>query len=212
MTQSEKHIDEIKNLREEINWRVKISYTSNVLFLIIISFVSNYVSEPNIFKLRETQISFIGLISVILISMYSSILNGNHLIEKRIELYILHLQKKLFELDNFPHHFWISYLYGYRFKKHKFIRFLSIISSTTVGLFQYAFPIILSMFLLIYLNVNYNAFKTYPFLYIIALIIFLISFLSGLFFLIFVSKLSKEHTIFFNDIVLPYMSSKNKNI
>ena len=208
MTQSEKHIDEIKNLREEINWRVKIAYTSNVIFLIVISFISNFIANDRISQLDDKKIELVGLIIIILITMYSSILNGNHLIEKRIELYILQLEKKLFELDNFPHHFWISYLYGYRFKKHKLMRILSVISSTTVGMFQYAFPNLFSLFLLIYLAIKYNAVNNYPFLFSLSTFSLLISFLSALFFILFLSKVAKEHTKYFNETVIPYIKQK----
>lgn len=212
MTQSEKHIGEIKILHDEINWRVKVAYTSNVIFLGIVTISSNFLANPKFDNFDNSKISLAGLIIVILISMISAILNGNHLIEKRIEHYILQIQKKLFELDKFPHHFWLSYLYGYRFKNTKIMRFFSVTTSTAIGLFQYIYPIFSASFLLFYLIFNFDSFHHYPILFIFAAFTNIISFISLLYFLAFVSNLSKEHSDFFLEKVKPYIESSKDEV
>ncbi len=87
MKEVERHIDDIKIMRDEINWRVKLAYNGSVIFVSIFTLLTSYIlnSKTTDFSmLTNDDIIVIGLSSTILIAVYIGILSANHLVEKQI--------------------------------------------------------------------------------------------------------------------------------
>lgn len=201
----ERHIDDIKIMRDEINWRVKLAYNGSVIFVSIFTLVTSYILNSEKTEVTDDNIIIIGLSAATLIAIYIGILNANHLVEKRIEYYTLHLQKKILKLEGYPSYSWLSFLYGYKFVKSKFMRVMSSTSNAAVGMFQYGLPIIMAVFILLFLGVKLNAHIEYTLFFIISCVLVFFTFISTLFLLAFLSKMAKEQKLFYDTEVLPYL-------
>ncbi len=208
MSEIERHIDDIKMMRDEINWRVKLAYNGSVIFVSIFSLITSYILNSEKIKVTDDNIIILGLSTSILISIYIGILNANHLVEKRIEYYTLHLQKKILQLEGYPSYSWLSFLYGHKFVKNKFIRVLSSTSSGAVGIFQYGFPIIMSTFILLFLGIKLNAHVKYTLFFVLSCILVFFTFISTLFLLFFLLKMVNEQRLFYDTKILPYLDTQ----
>lgn len=213
MEKWEAHLDEIKSLRDEINWRVRIAYTSSAGFISIFAVIVGVILEQDIndvLKGKDDGLIITGLVLSGLIAMFVGILNSNHLIEKRIELYSLHLQKVIYNQHKEPIYNWLSYLYGFKTKKNSFFVIIEKIFNAGVALFQYALPIILAISILILLNTKLSAYDKYPTLFIFISVLVGISCISSLYLAYFLSIVNKEHTIFYNDYVKKFFDQNEK--
>lgn len=131
------YIDDLKNIREELNWRVKIAYTSNMTVFPGLAGLASFLLS------RELDVNLIYIIACtisLLLSMYVNLQVFNRLIEKKIEMYILDIQKLLKEKYNLKCHSWISYLYGMP-SRFSIVGYLSLF-------YQYIFPNIISSVIL----------------------------------------------------------------
>lgn len=74
------YLDDIKNIREELNWRVKVAYTSNItVFPAIITIATFFQS----LELSTDNALFVsGVISLVL-SMYVTLQVINRIVEKK---------------------------------------------------------------------------------------------------------------------------------
>jgi hypothetical protein len=216
MNKWEAHLDEIKSLRDEINWRVKIAYTSSAGFISVFGVISGIIISQDLEKIARNNsdgLIIIGLLFSGLISMFMGVLNSNALIEKRIELYTLQLQKVMLSEAKEPIYSWLSYMYGYKTKKKSTLfTFIEKTFNAGIALFQYALPIILAISILIVLYYNTSAFDRFPVFYIFITILVAIAFFSSLYLAYFLSIVNKEHTKFYIDSVEPFINKYNENI
>lgn len=127
------YIDDIKNIREELNWRVKLSYTSNITIFPGVTGLASFLLSKD---LNADSMYIIASTLSLILSMYVNLQVFNRLIEKKIELYILDIQKKLKDEFGIKTHSWISFLYG---EPSRF----SIIGHLSL-FYQYIFPNIIS--------------------------------------------------------------------
>jgi len=158
----EYHIEDIKNIREELNWRVKIAYTSTTIFYGVITFVVGLFMTKDGYKALDVgnKDFFIPLASTIAImmSLFAATLTANHLIEKKIELYILQIQKKILkksehvEIDT-PQFSWISFLYADEYVYSKSMQKLHNFALAVFPALQYGLPNAISnLFYVLYIT------------------------------------------------------------
>lgn len=80
------YIDDLKSIREELNWRVKIAYTSNLTVFPGLAGLASFLLSKDL----DANIVYIIACTIsLLLSMYVNLQVFNRLIEKKIELYIL---------------------------------------------------------------------------------------------------------------------------
>ena len=222
----DKHIEDIKNIREELNWRVKISYTSTTIFYAVIIFALNiFLQNDKKFEVKENVNLFVFVCSTIsmLMILFAVTLIANHLTEKKIELYILQIQKKILKKSSderieIPRFSWISFLYADEYRCYlearKFHQYLHNFALYIHPIFQFVLPILISLFIL--LLVFFFVINTYYCkVHIIALVYYIVICLMGLSsvplaiaFLIFFKKLKKEHRSFFYTHIHPYFTNE----
>lgn len=202
------HLNELLSMREEVNWRVKMSYTSYAAFFTLFGFGATLFSK-DLVELDGHQLYFIYNGISILISTFVGVMNANHIIEKRLELYMLELQRIMFKIEKYPHHYWLSFLYGY--KDYKNSTWLSTIAKylrASVGFFIYLIPILASGLLLFYSCRQLFCGCTIGQIFgIISWLIWLLAFGSLILLVINMSSLSNKHEKFYNTNVIAY---KNK--
>jgi len=225
----EHHIDDIKNIREELNWRVKITYTSTAVFYTVIIFVLGiFVQEGRRFDMEDANL-FISLSSTIsmLITLFAVTLTANHLTEKKIELYILQIQKKILKSSpraktEIPKFSWISFLYadeyGHYLKSGKFVQRLHNFAIYVHPVFQFILPNLISLFILGL--IAYQGFCGEQMFckahivtlvyYIFVCIMCLASFILIAAFLIFFKKVKDEHRDFFYKHIHSYFTDDKR--
>lgn len=219
----EHHIEDIKNIREELNWRVKITYTSTAVFYTVIIFILGiFVQEGNRFDIEDKNL-FVSLSSTIsmLITLFAVTLTANHLTEKKIELYILQIQKKILKGSprakiEIPKFSWISFLYadeyGHYVKSGKFIQGLHNFAIYVHPVCQFILPNLVSMFILgliAYLGFH-GAHIMAVIYYIFVCIMCLAAFLLTAAFLMFFKRVKDEHRDFFYKHIHPYLTDEKR--
>ena len=220
----EHHIEDIKNIREELSWRVKIAYTSNVAFYTIILFVLGALlqekTQISLIELKKSNIDlYVGIFStiVILLAVFATTLTANHMVEKKIELYILQIQKKILkkspdEKIEIPKFSWISFLYaneheGYLKTKKKSRKWYYGALSIHPAL-QYGLPNLLPLFILIHTCFSFCPLVWFmKIYYVIAGLIWAASCFQVIMFFKYFNKMSAEHREFFEKHVDPYFKS-----
>jgi len=137
-SKAEFYINDIENIREELNWRVKIAYTSNLAVFPSLTGLATFLLTQDLsLPVSYIVASFLSL----LLSMYVNLQIFNRMVEKKIEAYILTVQKKLRDECKVESHSWISFLYG---EPSRF----SIIGHLSL-FYQYIFPNIVSTIVLL---------------------------------------------------------------
>lgn len=209
----ESHLDELKSLRDEINWRVKIAYTSSAVFISVMGALIGALTQKDYNEIiikNNGSVVILGLLFALLIAMFIGIINSNHIVEKRIELYSLNLQKAILVDTTEPIYSWLSYLYGHKNTNSMFFTYIEKIFSGGVAIFQYVLPNFLAILILIILNSKCNACEGYPFLFTFVCILVGIAICSTLYLAYFVSIVNKEHTEFYKDHVEKYFNTNNE--
>lgn len=188
----EYYIDDLKTIREELNWRVKISYTSNMTIFPGLAGIASFLLSQEF----DTDMVYIIACTIsLLLSMYVNLQVFNRLIEKKIELYILTIQKKLNSDYNINTHSWISYLYG-RPSRFSIIGYLSLF-------YQYLFPNIISTIILLIPLYQCAFWKLNMYLvifFIVALSLNILSYVIILIFIFFFKNVRQEHCTFYKEI------------
>lgn len=188
----EYYIDDLKTIREELNWRVKIAYTSNMTVFPGLAGLASFLLSQ---KFDTDMIYIIACTLSLLLSMYVNLQVFNRLIEKKIELYILTIQKKLNTVYNVSTHSWISFLYG---KPNRFsiIGYLSLF-------YQYLFPNIIStiiLFIPLYQCVFWKLNIYLIIFFIASLLLNILSYVIILIFIFFFKNVRQEHYTFYKEI------------
>lgn len=184
------YLDDIKNIREELNWRVKIAYTSNITVFPGLAGLASFLLS------RDLDSSLIFIISSILsliLSMYVNLQVFNRMIEKKIEAYILSIQKKIKKEFHIQTHSWISFLYG-EASRFSIIGYLSLF-------YQYIFPNIVSLVILLIPVIKYGIKNTGIYLILLNGFAFLLNILSFVLisiFLIYFRNIRKAHHEFYH--------------
>lgn len=184
------YLDDIKNIREELNWRVKIAYTSNITVFPGLAGLASFLLS------RDLDSSLIFIISSILsliLSMYVNLQVFNRMIEKKIEAYILSIQKKIKKEFHIQTHSWISFLYG-EASRFSIIGYLSLF-------YQYIFPNIVSLVILLIPVIKYGIKDTGIYLILLTGFAFLLNILSFVLisiFLIYFRNIRKAHHEFYH--------------
>lgn len=138
----EHYIEEIKNIREELNWRVKIAYTSNLAIFPSLAALAGFLITKNI---ESENLYLITTSLSLIITMYGSLQIFNRMIEKKIEQYILTLQKKIYKKNNKKAIYsWISFLYGDNLHSNNII-----LMGYTSIFYQYFLPNIIGTIILL---------------------------------------------------------------
>lgn len=210
MEKWEGHLDELKSLRDEINWRVKIAYTSIATFISVVVFALGFIVNR---EQNQIAVNFSGYIPLAvlliagLISMFMGILNANHIIEKKIELYSLKIQRKIMQEAGEPVYSWLSFLYGYKSKENMLFTFLEKLFSASIGIFQYAIPNILALTIIIVLANKTPIIKDFTLLYILIAILVGLSILSSIYLGFFVSIINREHGAHYQKYVRKFLDN-----
>jgi len=208
-------IEEIKNMREEINWRVKIAYNASIIFISAITITGGTLfSSENRFLESVTQDSEVmtlsGIAVLIAISAWVGVQNGNHLIEKRIELYTLDLLKTIYYTSNHVFFAWLGFLYGSVFFKNRFKNLLSKFLNASIGLFIYFLPNLVALSIWVYLLLHADL-KTHKILFCVASFFLFVAIGSTFFFFFYVVKVNNQFTEFYKSTMKPYLE-KNGSI
>lgn len=186
------YIDDLKSIREELNWRVKIAYTSNLTVFPGLAGLASFLLSKDL----DANIVYIIACTIsLLLSMYVNLQVFNRLIEKKIELYILKIQKQLEEGYNIKSHSWISYLYGMP-SRFSVVGYLSLF-------YQYIFPNIISTIILFVPSYKCMFWTLNGYLiafFAISLLLNMLSYAIILIFILFFKNVRKEHYEFYQKI------------
>ena len=201
-------LDEIKGMREEINWRVKVAYNSSLIFLSVIAFtVGTLFNSDN--KLLEAIITNpelkvqVGIALVVLISAWVGVQNANHIIEKRIELYTLSVYRVISEAGDRTYFGWIPYLYGSRFFEKSGANSAAKVLNASIGLFIYLLPNAIGIGVWVYLLV-FNDISQYSFYFVIATIFLVIAIGTSALLFAYVIKLNNRSVEFYSRKMRPF--------
>lgn len=210
------NIEEIKSMRNEINWRVKVAYNSSVAFISLFAFVVGQLfSTDNKLIDSITQDPQLlvksGMAILVLISAWVGVQNANHLIEKRIELYSLELMRTIYSNSNQVFFSWLGYLYGSVFFRGKIKNFISKFFNASVGLFIYFLPNFIAFGIWIYL-LTVPEVKDYIFFFSIVSFFLFIAIGTTFFFFFYVVKVNNNHTIFYKEVMMPYFEKQKLDI
>jgi len=207
-------LDEIKSMRDEINWRVKMAYTGSLIFLSAITFtISMFFQEEGyaLTQMRDNPDSFtiVTMIAVLAVSAWAGVQNANHLIEKRIELYSLELIKAVKLLSDHPHASWLGFLYGNSFFKNKVKTSIAKYLNASIGFFIYFLPNLVAISLLWFL---YQNGKIEDYVFWVALVTFFVfvAAASTFMFFLYVHKVNSKCTEFYNNEMQSYFQRTNE--
>ncbi len=184
------YINDINDIRNELNWRVKIAYTSNLAIFPSLVAIFGYIFSNN---LEPDMLYATSATLSIILSIYVNLQIFNRMIEKKIESYILSVQKKLNDEFGITTHSWISYLYQSN-NQMTIVGYLSLF-------YQYFLPNIISSGILITpLIINGVCGIN---IYVIILTIFsgtlnLLSYILIVYFMYFFKNVRKEHFLYHN--------------
>lgn len=201
-------LEEIKSMRDEINWRVKMAYTGSFIFIsAIVIPLGSFFDDGNTLldRLREDNDTFtlVGVILLIAITAWSGVQNANHIIEKRIELYTLDLMYAVTKATGHPHASWLGFLYGNTFFRSKVKTFLAKTFNASIGFFIYFLPNIVALIGLFALY-RYGNWREYFVWMSFASFFVAITVGSTIMFFFYVSKVNNAFTRFYNDEMLHY--------
>lgn len=204
----EYHIEEVKSMRDEINWRVKTAYTSSIIFISAISVLGGTLfSTDNTFietvKKDPEVLTQSGIAVLIAISAWVGVQNANHLIEKRIELYCLELLKVIFFESKNVYCSWLGFLYGSDFFKNRVKNFFGKFLNASIGMFMYFLPNVITLILWFYLMFKTPVNKHYILFFFASLFVF-VAVGSTILFFFYVVKVNKKFSEFHDKIMLPY--------
>ncbi|MCL6266435.1 hypothetical protein [Flagellimonas myxillae] len=202
------NIEEIKSMREEINWRVKAAYNSSIAFISVITFIigqlfssDNKILEsinenPNLFMMTSIAI-------LIVISAWVGVQNANHLIEKRIELYTLDLVKTIYNTSEHIFFSWLGYLYGKVFFRKRFKNNVARLLNASIGFFIYFLPNLIAFALWIYL-LRFDNLTDYMIPFILATFFIIIAIATSFLLFFYVIKVNKRYSTFYRKYMEPY--------
>ncbi|WP_425390997.1 hypothetical protein [Ekhidna sp.] len=202
------NIEEIRSMRDEINWRVKVAYNSSVAFISVFSFVvvqlfstentfiDSFESDPDLFIKA-------GLGIIILIAAWVGVQNANHLIEKRIELYTLDLMKNVYKESSHVFFSWLGFLYGSVFFRRKSKNFIAKFLNASIGLFTYFLPNIIAFGIWLYFLIMIPLKGYLPFFYLASFFV-MIAMSTSFFLFFYVVKVNNNHTKFYKEVMQPY--------
>ncbi len=208
------HIDEIKAMRDEINWRVKIAYNSSIVFISALTliggslFAKDNLLLENIGKDEEVRtLSGIGIL--IAISAWAGVQNANHLIEKRIELYSLDLIKIIQRNTNHAYFGWLGYLYGSVFFRNARKNTLARLFNSSIGFFIYVLPNLVAICVWVLLIIH-GRILPHIYLFTFASVVLFIAIGSTFMFLFYVIKVNKECTAYYEKYMKPYFKNRGQ--
>jgi hypothetical protein len=186
---AEFYIDDIENIREELNWRVKIAYTSNLTVFPSLTGLATFLLSK---ELDIDNYYVVACTLSLVLSMYINLQVFNRMVEKKIEAYILTVQKKLRKEYKLHSHSWISFLYG---EPSRF----SIVGHLSL-FYQYILPNIISTVVLLipYFKLGIdNLNKFFLFLYLFAVILNILSYVLIFSFLYYFKDIRRQHYLFY---------------
>jgi hypothetical protein len=194
-------IDEIKSLRTENDWRLRIIYMGPTYYVSALLITSGLAVK--LFasaNLRENYtLTFVALMFSLANALYVGVLTGNHYIEKKIELYILSIEKKIFSYTGEAYFYWISFQYGENFDRTRIANIIATMTHASILIFQYIIPLVIAtavLIMAIFLKQNFLTLVLYYF--IIAVVFF--CFIGTIHLLAFVLTVKKEHIKFYKKI------------
>lgn len=209
------YLEEIKSMRDEINWRVKMAYTGSLIFLsaIVVPLSAFFDKDNTLIDYINTNgkdssgaidtLTIVGMIAIMAICAWTGVQNANHIIEKRIELYTLELMKVVIKTKGHPYSSWLAYLYGSTFFKNKTKAGIAKLLNASIGFFIYFLPNIISI-LGWFLLVREGTISEYLSWFIILTIFILIVACSTLMFFFYVTKINKDYSRFYKEHIEPY--------
>lgn len=206
------NIEEIKSMREEINWRVKAAYNSSIAFISVITFIIGQLfnRENDIINSIQNNPDLFMMTSIamlIIISAWVGVQNANHLIEKRIELYSLDLMKKIHSTSKHIFFSWLGYLYGKVYFRRRVKNFLARLLNASIGFFVYFLPNLIAFGIWIFLIRNSDV-SNYLIFFILATFFLAISISTSFLLFFYVIKVNKRYTEFHKNYMEPYFSQK----
>lgn len=210
------HIEEIQRMRGEIDWRVRAAYTSSLAFISIISFVvSTLFDENNTFREQAENDDPVFLYALMgitaFLAAFLGVQNANHLIEKRIELYSLHLIKRVKQLTGQPFAMWLPFLYGHPIFRRRQANSWAKVLNASIGFFQYFMPNMIMLGLCAGLWFKYYGLgpDTLPWWTPIGMVFvsFFVLLAAGttIYFFSFMKRLDSQMTRFYKHDVAPYL-------
>ncbi|MDL5511481.1 hypothetical protein QSE00_06635 [Arenibacter sp. M-2] len=206
------NIEEIKSMREEINWRVKAAYNSSIAFISVITFIIGQLlnrengviesiqEDPNLFMMTSIAM-------LIVISAWVGVQNANHLIEKRIELYSLDLMKTIHSASEHIFFSWLGYLYGHVYFRKKVKNMLAKLLNASIGFFIYFLPNLIAFGLWVFL-LGIDGIRNHIPLFILATFFIFIAILTSFLLFFYVIKVNKRYTDFHDNYMKPYFEAK----
>lgn len=202
------NIEEIRSMRDEINWRVKIAYTSSVVFLSALAFtVSTVFSNENSFLETLTNNPDLrmksGLVFLVLISAWVGVQNANHLIEKRIEMYTLSVIKVIYSRSNEVTFSWLGFLYGSRVFQRDMYNNAAKFLNASIGLFIYFLPNFLAIIVWIYL-ISIETMTTFPSYFFVVTFFLIVAVGSSALLFFYVLKVNKAYTEYYAKFMREY--------
>lgn len=207
------YLEEIKSMRDEINWRVKMAYTGSLIFLsaIIIPLSSFFQADNTLVKeIKENPdtLTVVGIIALLAISAWAGVQNANHIVEKRIELYTLELMKVVSKFTGYPHASWLGFLYGNSFFKNKTQTTIAKYLNASIGFFIYFLPNIVALTGWIGI-IAFGKISEYSIWFVIATIFVFITICSTFMFFFYVNKVNKLFTEFYEKKMSVYFEKFN---
>lgn len=208
------NIEEIKSMREEINWRVKAAYNSSIAFISVITFIVGQLfnsenkiivsikEDPDLFTMTSIAI-------LIVISAWVGVQNANHLIEKRIELYSLGLMKTMYSTSEHIFFSWLGYLYGNKFFSNNFSNGIAKFLNASIGFFIYFLPNLIAFSLWVYL-IKLGNLEGYFWPFALGTFFVFIAILTSFLLFFYVIKVSRRYTKFHKKYMEPYYQKINR--
>jgi hypothetical protein len=197
------YFKEYDGLNKETDWRLQIAYAGptayiSALFIAIglaINTIRDLLNSANS-NLANSNVSVEGGVLAIAFvignAMFIGVFVGNHYIEKKIELYMLELRKKMFDIAGEDFYGWISYFHG----SEKFVSKLDVFAGAGVGIFQYGIPII-SSGLALYIVPTLTPLKDFiVYLYVFAILALVCAVLALLALVRITLQVKKQSTLF----------------
>lgn len=206
------YIEELKSMRDEINWRAKAAYTGSIIFISAITIMGISLFEKDNQFLATTGANpklFVEALMVALLaaSAWVGVQNANHLIVKRIELYTLEILKLIQRRTNHVHFAWLAYLYGEKYFKSNRENDIARLLNSSIGFFMYLLPSVAIMFAWVYLLSRPECRHTYLFFFIFISFFALAAVSSTVLFYYYVLKLHSSFGDFYKSYMRPYLDA-----
>ncbi|SMC45162.1 hypothetical protein [Moheibacter sediminis] len=202
------YLEEIKSMRDEINWRVKMAYTGSLIFLsaIIIPLSSFFQADNTLvrdIKENPDTLTVVGIIALLAISAWAGVQNANHIVEKRIELYTLELMTVVTKITGHPHASWLGFLYGNSFFKNNMKSSIAKTLNASIGFFIYFLPNLVAIFGWVTI-LKYGNVSAYIFWFSVATFFVIVAASSTMMFFIYVNKVNRLFTNFYKKEMADY--------